>query len=163
MLTTLLGAAVRGGALLAVVWVLLKTLRLRDPAVEKNTWTLVVAAALVMPLLSWVAGAAAPPLKLLPLELLLPASVASTAILTGAAPGVPGSRSALIGVFVYVVVTAVLLTRFMIGLWMGERLRRTASRVSRLQSGSIDVRVSAAILSPASFASTILLPTVYEA
>ena len=163
MLTILLGAAVRGGALLALVSILLKTLRLRDPAVEKNTWTLVVAAALVMPLLSWVTGAAAAPLKLLPLKLLLPASVASTAMLTGVALGVPGSRRALVCVFVYAVVTAVLLTRFMIGLWMGARLLRTASKVSRPQSGSIDVRVSAAILSPASFGSTILLPPVYEA
>jgi beta-lactamase regulating signal transducer with metallopeptidase domain len=161
MLTALLEAAVRGGALLAVAWVLLKALRLRDPAVEKNTWTLVVTAALVMPLLSWVAGVVAPPVPSL-LRMLPARAVASTAALTGMASRVPPSNGALVCASVYVLVTAVLLTRLVIGLWIGARLRRTASKVSGQFAGTTDVRVSTAIRSPASFASTILLPDKYE-
>src|ERR1700733_14567211 len=124
MLTTLFEAAVRGGALIAVVWVLLKTLRLRDPIVEKNAWTLIVAAALVMPLLSWIAGLVTPPLTMVPVALLPSNSVAATAALTGIPSGVTGSPIARVCALIYLVGTAVLLTRFVIGLWIGVRLRR---------------------------------------
>jgi beta-lactamase regulating signal transducer with metallopeptidase domain len=162
MLTTLLEAAVRGGTLLAVVWVVLKALRLRDPAVEKNAWTLVVAAALVMPLLAFIAGLVAPPLRVVPLTLIASSPVASTAALTGIASGAPGSRIELVCALIYVVGTAVLLARFVTGLWIGVQLRRHASTVPGLHVGSLEVRVSAAIHSPASFASTVLLPLAYE-
>jgi beta-lactamase regulating signal transducer with metallopeptidase domain len=161
MLAALLEATVRGGALLALVWVSLKALRLRDPAVEKNIWTLVVTAALVMPLLSRVAGAVAPPL-LPPLRMFPARAVASTAALTGMASRVPALNSALVCAFVYMMVTAVLLARFATGLWIGERLRRASSKVSGPYAGRVDVRVSTAIRSPASFASTILLPSEYD-
>lgn len=161
MLTGLLEAAVRGGALLAVVWVLLKALRLRDPALEKNIWTVVVAAGLVMPLLSWAAGDVPPPL-LRPFRVLPASAVASSAQLTGIGSRVPASDGALVCAFVYLLVMAVLLARLVTGLWIGARLRRTASKVSHLCAGPIDVRVSTAIRSPASFASTILLPDTYE-
>jgi len=160
MLTTLLEAAARGGTLFAVVWVLLKALRLRDPAIEKNTWTVIAAASLVMPLLSWVVGLVATPV-LPPLTVLPVRTIASTMALTGTASRVPTSNSALVCAFVYVLVTAVLVTRLVTGLWIGARLRRTASKVFGLPAGSIDVRVSTAIRSPASFASTILLPDTY--
>jgi beta-lactamase regulating signal transducer with metallopeptidase domain len=162
MLAVLLEAAVRGGTLLAVVWVLLRALRLRDPAVEKDAWTLIVAAALLMPLLTWMAGAVAPPLRMLPLKLLPSPPLASAAAVTGMVPAEPGSRIELACAFIYVVGTAALLTRFLTGLWIGVRLRRHASKVLGLHLGSIDIRVSAAIRSPASFASTILLPPAYE-
>ncbi len=161
MLAALLGAALRGGALLAVVWVLLKASRLRDLAAEKNIWTLVVTAALTMPLLAWMVGAVAPPLELPALKMLASPSLASVAALPGAASGSPGAHLALLCAFVYAAGAAVLLTRLVTGLWIGVRLRRTASRVSSLHAGSLDVRVSAAIRSPASFASTILLPPAY--
>ena len=162
MLTALLEAAVRGGTVLAAVWVLLMALRVRDPALEKNTWTVVVAAALVMPLLSWIAGLVAPPLRIVPLRLFPASPVASTAALTGIASGASGSRLELVCAVIYVVVTALLLTRFLTGLWIGVRLRRRASIAPTLQLGHLDVRVSDAIRSPASFASTILLPLGYE-
>jgi len=160
MLTTLLEAAARGGTLFAVVWVLFKALRLRDPAVEKNTWTVIVTASLVMPLLSWMVGLVATPV-LPPLTVLPVRTIASTMALTGTASRMPTSNSALVCAFVYVLVTAVLLTRLVTGLWIGAQLRRAASKVSGLTAGSIDVRVSTAIGSPASFASTILLPVTY--
>ncbi len=160
MLTTLLEAAARGGTLFAVVWVLLKALRLRDPGVEKNTWTVIVTASLVMPLLSWVVGLVATPV-LPPLTVLPVRTIASATALTGAASRVPASNGAVACAFVYVLVTAVLVTRLVTGLWIGARLRRTASKMSALSAGSIDVRVSSAIRSPASFASTILLPETY--
>lgn len=158
MLTTLLGAAVRGGVLLAVVWMLMKTLRVRDPAAEKTAWTLVVGAALSMPLLESVAGVVAPPLTLTPLRMLPFGPVASTAALTGTAPVSPETRIELLLVLLYALGAALLLTRFTIGLWSGARLRRRASTAPDLSAGSVDVRVSTAIRSPSSFASTILLP-----
>ena len=115
-----------------------------------------------MPLLSWIAGLVAPPLRIVPLRLFPASPVASTAALTGIASGASGSRLELVCAVIYVVVTALLLTRFLTGLWIGVRLRRRASIAPTLQLGHLDVRVSDAIRSPASFASTILLPLGYE-
>lgn len=162
MVTALLETAVRGAILLAVAWVLLKALRVRDSAVEKNVWTLVVAAALVMPLLSWVAGLVTPPLTSVPLRLLPSSSVASTAALTGMASGASGSHIELVCTLVYVVVAALLLARLLIGLWIGIRLRRGACTAPALRMERMDVRISKAIRGPASFASTILLPIGYD-
>jgi hypothetical protein len=63
---------------------------------------------------------------------------------------------------IYLVVTTLLLTRFLTGLWIGARLRQRASAAPAFQAGHMDVRVSNAIRSPASFAATILLPLEYE-
>lgn len=162
MLATVLEAAVRGGTLLAVVWVLLKTLRVRDPAVEKNAWTVVAAGAVAMPLLAGIARLLAPPLRMIPLSALPAGPVASAVAVTGIASGTSGSRLELVGALVYAAVTAVLLMRFLTGLALGARLRRGASTASGPLVGHLDVRVSPAIRSPASFASTILLPLGYE-
>lgn len=162
MITALLEAALRGGILLAVVWVLLKAFRVSDPAVEKNTWTVIVAAALVMPMLSWLADLTASPLRMVSATLLPSGTVASTSALTGIASGELRSRLELLCAPIYVVVTAVLLAKFVIGLFIGLRLRRRAAAVPERHEGTIDLRVSAAIRSPASFASTILLPPGYE-
>ncbi|MGH8221184.1 MAG: SecDF P1 head subdomain-containing protein [Steroidobacteraceae bacterium] len=162
MFTALLEAAVRGAILLAVVWVLLQALRVRDPAVEKNTWTLLAAATLGMPLLSWIISLVTPPLRMAPLSLVPSSPVAATGALMGIAPGGSGSRLELACALLYAIVAALLLMRFLTGLWIGLRLRRRASIAPALQVRHMDVRVSDAIRSPASFASTILLPLGYE-
>lgn len=162
MLLTLLNAAVRGGILLIAAWVLLKVLRVRDPAVEKNTWTLVAAAGLVMPLLAWVAALVSSPVRVVPLNFLSAGPLASTAALTGIGSDASGSRLELGCALIYMAVTAVLSARLLIGLWIGARLRRRASAVPGLHLEDVDIRVSEAIRSPASFASTILLPTGWK-
>lgn len=162
MLSVVLEAALRGGILLLAVWILLKVLRVRDPAVEKNTWTLVAGAALMMPLLSRIAGLIAPPLSMIPVPVLPSSAAASTAALTGTEFGASAARIELICALVYAAVTAALLMRFLTGIRIGVRLCRQASTVPKLHMPRIDVRVSVAIRSPASFGSTILLPPAYE-
>lgn len=85
------------------------------------------------------------------------------AAVTGVASGTSGWPLELVGTVTYALVATLLLARLLIGLWIGARLRRGAFLAPVLQVGNMDVRVSKAIRSPASFASTILLPLGYEA
>lgn len=162
MLTILLAAAVRGAVFLVAVWLVLKALRLRDPVVEKNAWTCVAAAGLLMPLLAWLAGAVTPPLPVFALPELASHPASATTVLSGTLTAEPGSRVALMATGLYLMGATLFLARLATGLWMGERLRRHATRVSVLATEYTDVRVSAAIGSPASFASSILLPPHYR-
>jgi beta-lactamase regulating signal transducer with metallopeptidase domain len=164
MLTALIEAALRGSALLAMMWVVLKAVRLRDLAAQKNAWTLAAAAPLVIPLLSRAATAVALPLDVLPSRPeSLPAVLQGLpAVLQGMHTGVAETRVAQACSIIYLLGMAALMVRFMIGLWMGGRMRRRAVRVSGLSTARLDVRVSPALRGPASFASTILLPSAYE-
>ena len=77
-------------------------------------------------------------------------------------PGSAQTRVAQACSVIYLLGMAALMARFMIGLWMGGRMRRRAVRLSSLSTAGLDVRVSSALRGPASFASTILLPSEYE-
>jgi beta-lactamase regulating signal transducer with metallopeptidase domain len=157
MFAAVIEAALRGSLLLAMTWLVLKALRLRDLAAEKNLWTLVAAASLAMPALSRAVASLTPSFDVLPAHPSgLPALQAMQPALTAALP----ARWCSI---VYLVGMMALIARFMTGLWMGARIRRRARRLSELSAVGLDVRVSTAIGGPASFASTILLPPAYEA
>ncbi|HEX3835880.1 MAG TPA: M56 family metallopeptidase [Steroidobacteraceae bacterium] len=142
MVTAVIEAALRGSALLAMMWLVLKAVRVRDLAAQKNAWTLVAAASLVMPFLSRAAVSVAPPL----------------AVFRSRPEPLPVTQTCLI---IYLLGLVALSLRFIIGLWMGARLRRRAVRLSSLSTDRLDVRVSPALRGPASFASTILLPSAY--
>ena len=66
MLAAVIEAAVRGSVLLAMSWMALKALRVRDLTTEKQLWTLVAIASLAMPLLSRAIVPLAPSLDVLP-------------------------------------------------------------------------------------------------
>src|SRR3954463_16038625 len=79
MLVLLIEAAVRSIVLAAVVWIGLRVWRVRNPHLELNAWTLVLAAAVALPfLVNWRVVQIPVPAALLgltaPLEPSLPAS-----------------------------------------------------------------------------------------
>jgi beta-lactamase regulating signal transducer with metallopeptidase domain len=153
MFAALVEAALRGSVLLATTWVVLKALRLRDIAAEKNVWTLVAAASLAMPLLSRAVVSIAPSFAVLPSQ-----PSALPAELQGMNPGLVAGHATNWISIVYLLGMAALMVRFAIGLWISSRVRRHARRLAGPSMQGLDVRVSTAMRGPASFVSTILLP-----
>jgi beta-lactamase regulating signal transducer with metallopeptidase domain len=157
MLAVVIESALRGSILLVLTWAVLKALRLRDFAAEKNVWTVMALASLTMPLLAWAIAFIAPPLAMLPTH---PAMSPATLRLMN--PGLTVSSGAQVGLIVYLLGTTAWVARFITGLWLGARLRRGARTLPELATRSFDVRVSTRVRTPASFAATILLPCDYE-
>ncbi len=166
----LLESALRSFALAAAVWIGLKALRVRNPQVELTAWTVVLAAALAMPLLLQVATVT------IPERLPVPASVAT--IITAqpvsleapplAADQVipPVSQAVTVQPFdwatltwkAYLLVAGMLLLRMAVGIAMTWRLARAARRVRVDWAAGSDVRISDAIGMPVTFGRVILLP-----
>ncbi|MGC1458440.1 MAG: M56 family metallopeptidase [Steroidobacteraceae bacterium] len=157
MLAAVIEAALRGSALLGLTWGVLKAFRLRDLAAEKNAWTLVTVASLAMPLLSWAVAAIGSPLGI---PLSPPAISPST--LVGMNSELTATRGAQLCLTIYLLGATVWAARLIIGLWLGAQLCRNALRLPGLSTPAIDVRVSNKMRTPASFGSTILLPSAYE-
>jgi TonB family protein len=154
MLNLLGEAMLRSTALFAVVWLLLKVIRLRDLRTEKLVWTVVVVVSLAMPIL------------MQSFSLLLPARSVPIQVV-GRIEVLIAAQSHKFGIgqavwTVYLLVTGVLLARFATGLWMAARLRRTAHRIAISCAGSVDVRSSPQVRTPSSFGPTILLPAEWE-
>jgi beta-lactamase regulating signal transducer with metallopeptidase domain len=154
MPAVLLEATLRSIALFAAVWLLLKLTRLRDLRVEKAIWTVVVLISLAMPVLmrDFVVQLPAPAFPLR-----IAGRIEALAVVQSRQFGIEAAVWDL-----YLLVTTLLLTRFVAGLWVAARLRRTARRIQLSWAGSLDVRVSDQVRAPASFGSTILLPKEWE-
>jgi beta-lactamase regulating signal transducer with metallopeptidase domain len=154
MLAAMIEAALRGSLLLGMTWLVLKALRVRDLATEKQLWTLVAAASLAMPLLSRAVLPMAPSFGV------LPSHPSALKVLQGVQ--LAAAHVARWCSIVYLVGMIALVARFVTGLWIGARIRRRARSLSGQFANNLDVRVSAAIRGPASFGSTILFPPGYE-
>jgi beta-lactamase regulating signal transducer with metallopeptidase domain len=154
--SVLVEAGLRGGALIAMTWCAFKALRIRDFSVEKDVWTFVLLAALSMPLLAWGLRSIAPPL-----DLVRSSGQFSTAPLHVAPSEFMVVRGEQLCLIVYFIGLVVFAARLATGMFLGSRLRRSATRLHCFQAGATDVRVSARLNAPASFASTILLPPGY--
>jgi beta-lactamase regulating signal transducer with metallopeptidase domain len=151
----LLQSALRALLLGAAVWALLRLLKLRDARSETAAWTLVLAAALAMPLLTpllerWLPGTQLP---------LPQASLAAPGI--GAAPLAPvrgwlAVHAAALLWLAYATGTAAMLARLATGLILSQRLYR---RTMPLADG---LRIGAAVRSPMVFGRTILLPLAWQ-
>jgi len=154
MLALMLESALRCAALCAAVWLLLKATRLRDLELEKQIWTLVILVSLAMPLLMPSIAIALPAKA-------IPAPVARTVL------GLAVVQSRAVGIEtllwdLYLLVTVVLVARFVMGLWLAAGMRRTATPLRLSWAGSLDVRVSSRVPSPSCFGATILLPLEWE-
>jgi beta-lactamase regulating signal transducer with metallopeptidase domain len=161
MVTAVIEAALRGSALLAMMWIVLMVIRLRDLAAQKNAWTLIAAASLAMPFLSRAAVLVAPPLAVLPMRThALPAAVPE--VLHGMHAGLTTLPIAQASTFLYLLGMTAMMLRFAIGLGMGAKMRHHAVKLANLSVDGLDVRVSPLLRGPASFASTILLPPTYR-
>ena len=145
----LLQSALRALLLGAAVWALLRLLKLRDARSETAAWTLVLAAALAMPLLTpllerWLPGASLP------------------ATGHGAGALAPVGSFGLVAHVVpllwtlYVGGMALMLARLATGLVLSQRLYRRTVKVAD------GIRIGAAVRSPMVFGRCILLPLEWQ-
>src|SRR5262249_19993318 len=161
MLTLLLESAARSLALGLAVWCGLKLFRVRGVQVERIVWTVVLIAALAMPLLmQWrtvtvpapavatVWSATATPV--LPIE-----NGQVSTLSSPDARSAPESWSTILSL-VYGVVASLFLLRLSLGLALTLRLIRKAEPLAGRDD--LHLRVSSDVLTPFTFGSTILLP-----
>ena len=152
MIALILEAALRSFALGIVVWLAMLALRPRNPHLQKTIWIAVLLASLAMPFV--LKTRMAPSFDVPTYFVTLTQSVGSTA---QAAPISGWQWSFAVISAVYALVAAALLARFAIGLFAISRIRRSATPLTHAEG--LDVRVSPKIASPATFGSTILLPS----
>jgi bla regulator protein blaR1 len=154
MIPLILEATVRSLVLGVVVWLALLAFRPRNPHMHKTVWIGVLLASLVMP---FVLRARIAPSFDVPMQIITLTQSMGRTTNESAASLMP------LGVIttVYALVVLALLARFAVGLVAMWRIRRTATRLPNTEG--FDVRVSTKIASPATFGSTILLPSGSEA
>lgn len=179
-LPLLLDSALRSAALGLLVWALLSLARLRDVRAEILIWTVVLLAALAMPLLrlevpAGLAHSLALPLPQFPFQPAVPAAAAAPhslpllvsksvelAMVSGAA-SLPAISISQILRSLYVVMALFQLARLATGLILTARLYRKAQPLSECWARGRAIRASAAINGPISFGRCILLPIDYAA
>ena len=151
-------SALRSLLLGLLVWAALKLIRVRDTRTETLIWTLVLAAALTMPVLSQLL----PQLRIaLPHPLAGPASGAPQAGPTPGASGLLSHRGTLLW-FVYGLGLSACLARLGLGLVLTFRLYRRADPIRAEWVRGRSIRCSSELKSPASLSHTILLPADYR-
>jgi TonB family protein len=152
MIALIIEAALRSVTLSVIVWLAMLALRPRNPHLQKTVWITVLLASLVMPFV--LKTRVAPSFELPTSVITLTQSMAGA---TGEAHGAlwPAQLSAI--TIAYCLVVAALLARFAIGLFATWRIRHSATPLPN--ADGLDIRVSAEIASPATFGSTILLPS----
>jgi beta-lactamase regulating signal transducer with metallopeptidase domain len=186
MLVQLLEAAVRSFVLGGAVWLSLWLLRVRNPQIRMIAWTVVLIAALSMPVvMHWVTvpiPAHSPPPDVAithqsatvtspawrtespPKEMGSPSATESTGS-AGGHPQEPFSGAPVAAIDwqvlttgLYLLVVGVLLLRLVIGLALTWRVLRKSRRIDADWTVGLDVRLSAAVATPVTFGATILLP-----
>lgn len=149
MISILVEAMLRALLLGIAVAVALTALRVRSPHLQKCAWTVVLVAALIMPVLMRTHGPVVPASRHM-----LTVTLAATdpAVWSTARPSVAA---------IYGVVALLMLTRYVLSLTRFMRIRRKANRVAERWTADLDVRVAAELSAPATFGATILLPEEY--
>jgi TonB family protein len=152
MIALMVEAALRSLVLGGVVWLAMHVFRPRNPHLQKTIWITVLVASLAMPfvLKTRLAPAFDVPTSLATLA--QPVNVTAHAAPVSAFQWALGAATAI-----YVLVVTTLLARFAFGLSSIWRIRRSATSLTHAEG--LDVRVSPKIASPATFGSTILLPS----
>lgn len=157
MMSLLLESAVRSLVLGAAIWLGLRVLRVRSPAIQSLVWTVALIASLAMPALIAAMEHTAPavPVAALPyvpgpvLQAFEPIAAQPAAVVAA-----PEFHWADLLPYAYGAGVAVLLLRLLAGLVLTWRLMRGAKPLG----GNADVRLSPAITVPVTFGRTILLP-----
>ena len=188
MLMQLLEAALRSFVLGGGVWLSLRLLRVHNPQTRMTAWTVVLIASLSMPVLMHWATVPIPAYTSPPDIVIAPVSPPATARPTVQPPEFPlekidaasaaegagvaahDQESSLadalltaidwpaLAMGVYLAVCAGLLLRLAIGLALTWRLLRRGGRINEDWTAGSDVRLSAAVATPVTFATTIVLP-----
>lgn len=137
-----LRACVLGGA----AWVLLRLLRVRDPARERAAWLAVLLAAAAMPVLLPLLRAAIP--HAAP-AIRLPPALAADGVENGAAARLAGA---------YCAIAVLLLARSALGVLVVARMWHGAAAVPELSAGGVPVRCGARVIVPGAAMGGVLLP-----
>lgn len=149
MLSILLESSLRSLLLGIVAWTLLKIFRVRNPRTERAVWIVVLMTSIVMPaLMQW--ARVPTPAPAVDWAASVQSIEAVSATLTD------WNAIALLG---YFAVAGLLLARLAFGLAHGWRTCKRAQPVAAKWRGGLDIRVSMEVHAPATFASSILLPT----
>jgi len=163
MLNVVIESALRSLVLALAVGLGLWIARTRGARLQMAAWTLVLAGALLMPLL----------MRWRTIEMHTPQSVAASVpvfVETVSAPRMSLTQAPVpkrldwgaIGLVIYNVVAAVLLLRLLIGLALTFLLWRRARRIHEVCAAVSDVRESRDIGAPATFGWSILLPVEWR-
>jgi TonB family protein len=146
----LLECAVRSTALIAIVWLVLRIVRVRSPRLERSTWLVVLTASLAMPLLTKLAAVSVT--DAIDLVWLQPVQLPALTVRD------PSIDWYTVLISIALVVAGVLTVRHTLGILRWWRVRSAAVAVSLPLCAGSDVRVTSAVDSPATVFSTILVP-----
>ncbi|MGH8188749.1 MAG: hypothetical protein ACREUC_19480, partial [Steroidobacteraceae bacterium] len=154
MMLPIIECVVRSSALVGIVWLVLKALRVQSPRLERSAWLLVLASSWAMPLLMQLLAlpvAAAPDLRWL-VAIDSVAAPAATAGITWQA-ALPWAALS---------VAAALTLRHSLGVVRWWKVRRAGRRITSPLCPGLDIRVTNAVSSPATVFSTVLVPIDFE-
>lgn len=151
---TILEWTLRSSALVMVIWLALKILRVRSPQLERSAWRAVLLSSLAMPML---------------MELLaLPAPTAPALVwlqniqvvsLSSQGPSAPWHSAPM---WFVIAVAAVLFIRHLLGIVRWWNVRRVARPLSSSAFAGLDIRVAPEVNSPATVFSTVLVPADFH-
>lgn len=154
MMPTFLEWTLRSSALVMVVWLALKILRVRSPQLERSAWRAVLLSSLAMPTL---------------MEMLaLPASAAPSLVWLQNIPVVslPTQGSSTLWhsapLWIVIAVATALFIRHLLGVVRWWNVRRVAQPLSSPAFAGLDIRVAAEVSSPATVFSTVLVPADFH-
>ncbi len=149
MIGVLVESALRASILAAIVAVVIFSLRIRNPRLQRSAWLVVLVAALAMPALMSVTS-------------LAPPAVLSSAIqaidFSGGAPLSTDADWHTSLLWMYMTIAGVLILRQIIGALRLWGIRNAAQRLPYFSEMSVDVRVSKVVASPVTAFSTVLVP-----
>jgi beta-lactamase regulating signal transducer with metallopeptidase domain len=175
-LPLLLDSALRSAGLGLLVWALLRLARLRDVRAEILIWTVVLLAALAMPLLrlevpaglalpvphlAFHSATASTPMAAAPHSLPLLVSRGVELAMVSGATALPAINSAQALRGLYLLVAFFQLARLVAGLILTARLYRKARTLTEAWAQGRAIRASTAVRGPISFGRCILLPNDY--
>jgi len=156
MMLVLLECTARSAALIAIVWLVLKVLRVRSARLERNAWLVVLAASMAMPLLTKLAATSVP--HATDIVWLQPVQLTALTVKETSTQW----YLALIVIVLMVAIAVALGIRHTLGIVRWRRVRAAAVPISPSLCGGSDVRVTSAVNSPATVFSTILVPVDFE-
>jgi len=164
MLALIVEAAIRSLLLGAAIWLGLKLLRITNPHILMAVWQLVLVLSLCMPMLvDW--AKLMPPSASLQIPQMLAADPTFFAAppMQHAAPQVASSAIdwRMLCSAIYLIVAAFLLLRLLVGAVLIAKLCHAALPVRENWTAGRDVRASDRVKVPATFGSTIVLPSGY--
>ena len=151
MMTAIVEAALRSLALAVMARLGIVACRVKNPQQEKTVWTVVLASALAMPVLQRWGFAPTIPTLFVPLP----------AVALHYFPLHASHGPVAFGMYLYLATTIALLARLAVATARMWRVKVTAEPIGPPWTLGMDVRVTRRLSSPATFGSTILLPSSY--